>query len=431
MKKLLIGIPAALLIFVVGSKLYYSYQLDKNMGLLTSKLALVGVDATYKNANVTFGGDIQVEGLFFQHPSSYLSVSVDKAAINTGSIFAVNSVLNDLKHGFLPAELGLEVSGARLPISLLSDSDADPLDLPLVSTPSCGNGSAIAQNQWPEVGYSYLDFKTAQVNYQIIGSGQQINLQVVNDITDMYRTSVAVQVSLGASSRSMRAIAAAAPNASLLGFNLDYQDLGLNANIDAYCQANTELELASIREGQLSDWQDAWRLQGLKSGPAMAELYQEFLQNPGSVSVAADAIGSVKASEINTEAPLTILARFNATASVNRRAAVELDLTKMSADQALQWRRQYMAAKFPAEQKDIEVNLHREKKVYLEVSELPQYLNQPLTIETQTGKTVHGIVLSLNKDDVQIQVNHGGGYIIRPVEYPEIAKIYRTINSKR
>lgn len=430
MKKFLIGIPAALLIFVVGSKLYYSYQFDKNLGLLTSKLSLVGVDATYQNANVTFGGDIQVEDLFLQHPSSYLSVSVDKIVINTGSIFSVDSVLNDLKHGFLPAELGLEVSGARLPISLLSDSDADPLNLPLVGTPSCGNGSAIAQNQWPEVGYRSLDFKTAQANYQIIGGGQQINLQLVNDITDMYRTSVAVQVSLGASSRSIKAIAAAADNASLLGFNLDYQDLGLNANIDAYCQANTELELAQRRKGQLSDWQDAWRLQGLVSGTAMAELYQEFLQNPGSVSVVADAIGSVKVSDINPEAPLTILSRFNATASVNQHTPVVLDLTKMSAHQAVRWRQQYMASKLPIEPKDIEVNLHREKKIYLEISELSQHLNQPLTIETQTGKLIHGLVLSLNKEDVQIQVNHGGGYIVRPIEYPDIASIYRTVNNK-
>lgn len=431
MKKFLIGIPVALLVFVVASKLYYTYQLDKNVADLARKLNMFGVEFDYKNAEVTFGGEIKVEGIFLQHPATYLSVSVDKVAITTGSIFAVHEVLNDLKGQFFPTQLGLEFEGIRLPLSLMSDTAKEPLNLPVISAPSCGSGQAIADNEWSDVGYSYIDVKSATLQYQIIGAGQQVNIQLTNDITDMYRSSLNASVSLGASSRSMMAMASASANATLLNFTLDYHDRGLNHKIMSYCQGESELDNAELLSLQVNDWQDAWRQQGLEAGPKMLELYQSFLQKSDTVKLEADAIGSVSVTDFNAEQPLAILHHFETKVRVNNQAAVALDINKMPAEQARAWKAQYVASKTPVEEKDIEINLHRDKKVYIDVNDLSGHLNEDIFIKTKNGKTISGQLLSLGDKSVQFQVNHGGGYIIRPVEYSDISRVYFIIKSKK
>ncbi|WP_041521929.1 hypothetical protein [Gilvimarinus agarilyticus] len=431
MKKFLIGIPAALLIFVVGSKLYYSYQLDKNVDQLSSKLQMLGVEFDYKNAEVTFGGEIKVEGIFLQHPASYLSVSVDKVAIVTGSIFAVHDVLNDLQHQFLPPELGLVFEGIRLPISFISDNSANPLDLPTIATPTCGDGNAIASGEWINVGYSHIDLNSATLHYDVIGGGQQVNLQLSQEVTDMYRAEISAEVSLGAASRSMPVMAAAAPNATLLNFSIDYKDLGLNAKVLDYCETETELSADQLLAGQLQDWQDAWRLQGLEVGPKTVELYQRFLQNSDSVTLEADAKGSVNAADFDTERPVAQFDDFTLTAKVNRQAPVKLDISKLPGDQAGSWKSRYIASKTPVDERDIEINLHRDKKVYVAVDNLANHTQKDLYIETVTGKTISGQVVTLDEEKIQFQINHGGGYVIRPVDYLEISRVYFITKSKQ
>ena len=431
MKKFLIGIPAALLVFVVGSKLYYSYQLDKNVEQLSSQLQMFGVEFDYKNAEVTFGGEIKVEGIFLQHPASYLSVSVDKVAIVTGSIFAVHDVLNDLQHQFLPAKLGLVFEGVRLPISFISDNSANPLDLPTIATPTCGDGNAIASNEWINVGYSHIDLNSARLDYDVIGGGQQVNIQFSQDVTDMYRSEINAEVSLGAASRSMPAIVSAASQATLLNFSVDYKDLGLNHKVLSYCETETQQQAAQLLAGQLQDWQDAWRLQGLEIGPQTLELYQRFLQNSDTFSLEADANGSVSAANVDAERPFALFGDFTLTAKVNSQAPVELDINKLPSDQAGSWKARYIASKTPVDEKDIEINLHRDKKVYVAVDNLANHTHKDLYIETVSGKTIGGQVVSLGDEKIQIQINHGGGYVIRPVDYPEISRVYFITKSKQ
>ncbi|WP_049723055.1 hypothetical protein [Gilvimarinus polysaccharolyticus] len=424
MKKILLGVPAALLVFIVASKLYYSYQLDKNVGLLASQLRGFGVELSYKNAEVTFAGDIKVEGIFLQSPAIHLSFSIDKVAITTGSILNVHTVLNDLKSHYLPTELGLEFEGVRLPITLLSDTDPDPLNLPLISMPSCGTGSSIADNEWSDVGYSYIDIKASTLSYRIIGAGQQVNIQLVNDVSDMYRSTLNAEISLGATSRSMASIASASSDATLLNFNLDYQDRGLNHKIMQYCEAQSELDSAELQNSQIKDWQDAWRQQGLEAGPKMVELYQTFLQNSDTVKLEADAIGSVSVADFNPDQPLAILHNFKTMARVNNQAAVELDIHKMPSDQAQQWKTQYILAKNPIEEKNIEINLHRDKKVDIPLDDLANHLNEELFIEIKNGNTISGRLLSLGDRSVQLQVSRGAGYMIGPIKYSDVSRVY-------
>ncbi|BFM22505.1 hypothetical protein [Gilvimarinus japonicus] len=431
MKKILIGIPAALVVFVVASKLYYTHQLDKGVQEAATSLKMVGVELDYKNAEVTLGGDIKVEGIFLQHPASYLSVSIDKVAITTGSIFSVHEVLNDLQHQFVPDELGLEFEGVRLPITLISDNAKDPLDLPRIGIPSCGGGSAIASNEWIDVGYSNIDLKVASFSYDIIGGGQQINIRFTNEVTDMYRAELNTEVSLGASSRSMSAIASSLSNATFLNFTLDYHDRGLNQKISSYCQTQSELQQDQLLSLQTQDWQDAWRLQGLEAGPKMLELYQTFLQSADSVTIKADAIGSVSATDFAIDSPFAIFNHFALSAQVNNRASVDLDIKKLPLDQAQSWKAEYIAAKTPVADKEIEINLHRDKKIYIDLDNLSRHVNQDLFVETKSGKTINGQLLALGEDDIQFQVTIGGGYIVRPIEYREISRVYRITKSKQ
>lgn len=426
MKRFLIGLIILTAVVLLGGHYYYAQQISKRLDKAAMIISGMGGELEYRDVTITLGGEVRIEGLFFQVPGMGGALNVDRIAVHTGGPLGVHSLAMDIRDQQVPKALGVSFEGVRFPLP--TDAGMSPVGFDAFTAAGCGDRSGFGTSELVQMGYSGL-VMDGRVDYRFIGGGQLLNVKVDSQFRDMHRTEVSMELSLGASSLNATAVGMAAANAELLSLNIDYQDRGYTRRVLEFCQNATDLNRPAFIAQHLEAWQQMWERLGFVAGPTMTEAYRNFLAEPNHLGLSIKPNGELNMDELARSSPELMLYQLQTTLSVNHDEVGRLDLSVREGGPLV-----VESEAGPVADGDVQTSSGPSPETAttrtpsgsqsIAIDNLDQYVNRDVELHLRDGRELEGRIEEAREASLQFKRFHGGGYVILPVQYSDIAAIY-------
>ncbi len=426
MKRFLIALIILVAVVLLGGHYYYAQQIGKRLDKAAMIISGMGGELEYRDITITLGGEVRIDGLFFQVPGMGGALNVDRIAVHTGGPLGVHGLAMDIRDQQVPKALGVSFEGVRFPLS--TDAGMNPVGLDAFTAAGCGDRSGFGTSELVQMGYSGL-VMDGRVDYRFIGGGQLLNVTVDSHFRDMHRTKISMELSLGASSLDATAVGMAATNAELLGLNIDYQDRGYTRRVLEFCQNATDLNRPAFIAQHLEAWRQMWERQGFVAGPTMTEAYRNFLAEPNHLGLSIKPNGDLNMNEMARSSPELMLYQLQTTLSVNHDEVGRLDLSLREGGPLVVESETEAVAEGDAQASS---RTHPENTSNsapagtqpIAIDNLHQYVNRDVELHLRDGRELKGRIEEAREVSLQFKRFHGGGYVILPVQYSDIAAVY-------
>lgn len=425
MKKVIIGLIILVAVALFGSHYFYTQQIAKRLDTAAMMVGSMGGDLEYRDINITLGGEVRIEGLFFQVPGMGGAFNIDRIAVHTGGPLGVHALAMDIRNQQLPKTLGVSFEGVRFPLS--TEAGMDPMGADAFAAAGCGDRIGFGTSELVQMGYSGL-VMDGRVDYQFIGGGQLLNVTLDSHFRDMHRTKVSMELSLGASSLNATAVGMAATNAELLGLNIDYRDRGYAPRVIEFCQSETDLARPAFIAQHLEAWQQMWQRLGFVAGSTMTEAYRTFLAEPDQIGLSLKPRGELNMDELSRSSPEMLLYQLQTTLSVNQEEVGQLDLSVreggpliLESDKASTNGDAGISRGTPSDSSSVAAPPGAQR---IAIDNLGQHLNRDVQLHLQDGRKLEGRIEEAGKVSLQFKRYHSGGYMVQPVKYTDIKAVY-------
>ncbi len=421
MKKLL-GFIVFILTVLAAGYFYYLSQWQKQVDEVARQVSMLGGELDYREISLDAQGNVNLEGVFFKVPMQPMVVRMDRVAVHTGGIMGVYQLDLDIKNERLPETLGISFEGVRMTLSTLTDNASDSTFQQLTAA-GCGERQVFSEADYRAMGYSewVMDFNT---RYRVQGSGAQLQFSAETHLHDMYSLEMTATVGLSAASRQLEDIAMAMAQAQFIEAMMEYRDRGFAARAVEYCREQTGLSREEYLAQHVRQWQAVWEQSGLTPGENLQRAYQQFLQAPDRLRLDIAPTPTFNPGILAQRPPLEWLGFLDIEVAVNDREAVPVsfrgELSQALTADKVEAESSQTAPTQAATSLPPPINRAPEP-TRIPLSALGEHIDEPLTIVMHDGRELSGRIQSIERDSLQLQRSHSGGYFIQPVRRDDIA----------
>ncbi|MDO3387658.1 hypothetical protein QWI17_17575 [Gilvimarinus sp. SDUM040013] len=424
MKKGLLGSILAIGVLLFGAKWYYETQVEKQLDETAKSLRQMGVELTYHDVVITFGGQLIIEGIRLDVIGLNQKLIIAKSTLDAGGL--VSGVMLLTQPDTLPESLALKFEGLKVPVTEENTLAMHPFGAPGIGklmVAGCPNRTGFSPVDYLDMGYGDPVFD-ADISYLVHGGGQLLTLAFSSAAKDLHESSVTMEFALGTSSMNTMAIAQAFMNMRLMNIELTYQDYGLFPRVAEFCQAQGDFQHATYLEQHLEQWSLAWNDIGLKPGAELVSLYREFVQNPNRMTVRLRPSQNVTAADLSSVNPRQLAYRLDTQLQVNKGRFTPVNLVALSEGElaAIEREKQaQMEAEKAALTSSTAPKSHRQE---VELARWQEYQHEKIVLVQTDGSKIIGTIDSVDDKRIQFKVFSHGGFMIQPFKHTEVAALY-------
>lgn len=410
MARLLVIVLILSVIVAVGSKFYFEKQIRKSLDQSAQMASMVGL-LKYDAVEITHEGEVRIEGLSFQPHGAPEAATVDLIAVRPGSMIKLFQLEKDMRNNTVPTALGFSVYGVEVPISEEYEQlHSDNSQFMNMGLRGCASPAEAGFPGMKALGYSLVDMNL-DIDYEIIGEGEHLRVNIDTFADGIAKSTIALDLRLGASSRHMAAMSMSLNNAELNSLSLKNEDYGYQKRLLEYCAKSADLALTDYYPHHVEGWQATWNNLDLAAGENFTKAYQAYIEKPDSFEVDLFASETFKLSELYITQPNILIYHLKGNVSTNGNDSEPLDLAAYTGERA-------SINNVVTERKQVEV-----VEPTIAVSELQNYLHKPVEITLNNGKRYQGKAQSVDKTRIQFLRNIGSGQLQMPIKIDEVAKI--------
>lgn len=400
----------------VGYYYYEVQQVERKLDEMAQSVQPVG-NLRYSGVRIGASGKLHVDGLLFEpHDLDTGRMRAERVTFDAGNLWQLAGLRRTLDAGRLPRELGFSVSGLSLPAGTTGGQHGNATLL-VLDTAGCGEyHSGRSHEVLDALGYRDIPVDFG-FEYRLEGNGDSLTVRSTYGVGPLGRGTASGRFDLRAASTHARDLVPAMMTASLRSLTVDYEDQGYYPALLEFCAAQADMPVEVYREHHLDAWVEAWRVFGLQPGPALAEAYGRFIQDPTGFSLHIGAIDNPGLLWASAESPVRFLRHLGASVTV---AGEDFGRVDVQPAPAASVSRSHTGttrggAGDPGETPE-------SGPIALEA--LGEHVGRNIAVTLADGRARQGELLAIEDGGIRMRRRIGSGFMVVPIALADIVEVH-------
>ena len=385
------------------------------------------VTVEYKHFNNFMDGSISIHDVSINTQLSGENTHVDIGSIEVkmDSVLDYFNFEQKINSGEIPPKLQLAINHVHTDVGLLINDSPDKLGIitDYMTELACGEVNLTPSEKLTALGYSGIDSSISiDFEYSRLTSEAEVKFDLI--LHDMAQYAVKTTIPNVNST-----VGLTNPNGKISSLELGIQDLGYNKKLIEYCSNQRGIQPERYVEQHVQALKNYFSDASVSFSDSVYDAYRAYLIEQAHVSISSHPNASFSVESLNFYDTKDWASILDLTLFVDEKPASNFffDWNKESVLNDLLKARALAEKEDDTEKKQVRIIKRAQKspKVNAEipVSQIHDYTNKHVTLNTKSGKTFKGIVKSVKRGQVIMIISIQGGNAEIPIDVSKIIKV--------
>lgn len=428
MKKIL-TLTLFIAVMALASTAAYIYFSTKNAidSMLESAQPFVSIQ--YQKFSNPMNGSISIHGVTISPILGMTETTIDIGSIELRLDSALDylNFEKKIESGEILPKLQLKVNHVYADLNLIVNDDPDDAELisAYITALSCGEIKEIGSKELPELDYIGID-TSVNLNFEYDKYLSNVEMEFEITLHDMARYSAKLLIPNINSPADLANI-----NTKISSLEFELQDLGYNSRVIEYCVKKNGLKPDVYVDKHIQALKGYVSDANIHLSENIYDAYRAYFVDQASLTIVSQPLNAINLQGIElyeTKEWANILG-LTLFVDANPPSLLRFDWNKDTAIEDLLNARSIAIKEAPVAKPRTRTNKRENiksipKNREISISDIYDYVNYPVRLETKQGKTFKGFIIDVVRGRVIIEIRLKGGKAEMPIDITNIEKVF-------
>ncbi|NOQ93196.1 MAG: hypothetical protein GQ547_01020 [Methylophaga sp.] len=428
MKKIL-TLTLFIAVMALASTAAYIYFSTKNAidSMLESAQPFVSIQ--YQKFSNPMNGSISIHGVTISPILGMTETTIDIGSIELRLDSALDylNFEKKIESGEILPKLQLKVNHVYADLNLIVNDDPDDAELisAYITALSCGEIKEIGSKELPELDYIGID-TSVNLNFEYDKYLSNVEMEFEITLHDMARYSAKLLIPNINSPADLANI-----NTKISSLEFELQDLGYNSRVIEYCVKQNGLKPDVYVDKHIQALKGYVSDANIHLSENIYDAYRAYFVDQASLTIVSQPLNAINLQGIElyeTKEWANILG-LTLFVDANPPSLLRFDWNKDTAIEDLLNARSIAIKEAPVAKPRTRTNKRENiksipKNREISISDIYDYVNYPVRLETKQGKTFKGFIIDVVRGRVIIEIRLKGGKAEMPIDITNIEKVF-------
>ncbi|WP_250656645.1 hypothetical protein [Alkalimarinus coralli] len=419
MKKLFWGIVFVAVALLVSFKGYLWFQVYKQLADIKEQVAPFAA-VKYGWIYSTFDGEVGVRDISITPYLLKGTISIDEVSLKAKDAAALFKLGDKLEQRIPPDQLLVKITNMSFPldgnfdefIGASADTESTTVFNPF-GVYGCGDTVVVEADELRAMGYDQFTV-SSEMGYQYDALSKELSIRALVDSDSMGHSEFLVD--LGVSGNDLYDVVGTQQVPEIKSAVWSFNDGGYFRRLSFYCGKKTETERKRYVEYATQEWDADLKDHGVHLNPSLIEAYRQYILDGGLLNVEVRPDRGIDYTSLSLFSANDIVNMLNLRIKLNGELLEDLSLTidETTFGDARQQTEtlpsQQSAASEQPDLKPLEKSFKES-----EIEEAEMFLKRRALVETDSGKTIEGVIISVDEHVIEVEQIVAGGKVSYPL----------------